>query len=243
MVAAAKEVISIKPIENEVITVKIIGDTPLIVHAWSAKAKREILEKEIGIKKVQKRESKSPIEDFASSMYWLTPMPDEITSESLSSAFANGARFGFPATAIKQCAVNAAFWQGWSKDKTTLRTAFNIIADAHGYYGGDLVISHDHQRIDIVPNIFKAYDMVEIVSDPPAMREDMVRVGMGSADIRYRGEFQNWSMNLKIAYNKNGRYSKSDVLNILNAGGSYCGIGEWRNEKDGVNGAFHIAAE
>lgn len=240
-IAQKKEIISIKAPEFEVMNVKLIGDTPLIVHAWDAKAKREILEKEVfGGKKVQKREAKNPIADFAASLYWLTPMPDEFTAESVADVLANGARFGFPATAIKQCAISAAFWQGWSKDKTTLRTAFNIVADTHGYYGGDLRIDMERSAIDIIPNQFKAYDMVEIISDPPVMREDMVKVGMGSADIRYRGEFQNWSINLKVSFNKNGRYSKSDVINIIQAGGYACGIGEWRNERDGVNGAFHI---
>ena len=241
MAVKKEEVIAIKAPEFEVITVKIVGDTPLIVHAWDAKAKREILEKEVfGSKKVQKREAKDPIRDFAASMYWLTPMPDTLDAESIGKALENGARFGFPATAIKQCAINAAFWQGWSKDKTTLRAAFNIMADAHGYYGGDLVIDHAGGKIDIIPNQFKPYDMVEIISDPPVMREDMVRVANNAADIRYRGEFQNWSMNLKVSYNKNGKYTKSDVLNIIQAGGYACGIGEWRVEKDGVNGQYHI---
>ena len=34
------EVIEIKPIEVKRATVRIVGDTPLIMHAWSEKAKR-----------------------------------------------------------------------------------------------------------------------------------------------------------------------------------------------------------
>lgn len=242
MAAKKAEVLTIKPLDFEYFNVTIIGDTPLIVHAWDAKAKREILEKELGFegKKLSKREAKDPLREFASSLYWLTPMPTELDAESIAKAFSEGARFGFPATAIKQCAVSAAFWQKWSKDKTSIRAAFNIVADTHGYYGGDLAIDWDKQEVRIVPNQFKPYDMCEIISDPPVMREDMVKVGMGTADIRYRGEFQNWQMNLKIKYNANGIYTKNDILNIIEAGGSICGIGEWRNEKDGVNGAFHV---
>jgi len=33
--------------------------------------------------------------------------------------------------------------------------------------------------------------LAEVKGDKPHIREDMVRVGMGSADIRYRGEFDN----------------------------------------------------
>ena len=35
-------------------------------------------------------------------------------------------------------------------------------------------------------------DLIPIYGDDPAMREDMVRVGMGTADLRYRGEFKKW---------------------------------------------------
>lgn len=240
MATKTEKIFEIKAPQFETIKVKIVGDTPLLVHAWDAKAKREILEKEVFGKSVKKREAKDPIRDFAASLYWLTPMPDELNADSIGKAFEEGARFGFPATAIKQCAINAAFRLGWAKDKASLRPAFQIIADAHGYYGGDLVINHELGKIDILPNAFKAYDMCEVISDPPVMREDMVKVGLGSADIRYRGEFQNWSMNLTIVFNKNGQYSMQDILNIINAGGYACGIGEWRTERDGVNGAFHI---
>lgn len=237
------KVYEIKAPQFDTIKVKIVGDTPLIVHAWDAKAKREILEKEVFGKAVKKREAKDPIRDFAASMYWLTPMPDELDAENIGKAFEDGARFGFPTTAIKQCAINAAYRLGWAKDKASLRPAFQIIADAHGYYGGELVINHEKESIDIIPNMFKPYDMCEIISDPPVMREDMVKVMNGAADIRYRGEFQNWSIILTVQYNKNGQYSAKDILNIIQAGGYACGIGEWRTERDGVNGQFHIEAD
>ena len=240
MAGKTEKVFEIKAPKFEIMKVKIVGDTPLIVHAWDAKAKRELLEKEMGWKEVKKREAKDPVRDFAASLYWLTPMPEELTAENVGKALESGARFGFPATAFKQCAINAAYRLGWAKDKVSLRPAFQIIADAQGYYGGELVINQTAEKIDIIPNQFKLYDMCEIISDPPVMREDMVRVGMGTPDIRYRGEFQNWSINLTIQYNKNGQYSASDILNIIQAGGYACGIGEWRVEKDGMNGSYHI---
>ena len=42
---ATTEVIEIRPIQIKKATVHIVGDTPLIMHAWSEKAKREMLEK------------------------------------------------------------------------------------------------------------------------------------------------------------------------------------------------------
>ena len=237
------EIVEIKPIETRTVSVRIVGDSPLIVHAWSAKAKREILEKEIGATKTKAREPKNPLEDFCASMYWLTKMPETFTQESVAEAMANGARFGFPVTGIKQAALSAAYRMGWVKDKMSLRGAFFIIPDSNGYYGGDLEIDQSRKAVTVVPNVFKPESISEIhTPEPPSMREDMVRVGMGSADIRYRGQFDNWSINLKISYNVNGQYSLEQILNIINAGGYACGIGEWRPEKDGQYGMFHVEA-
>lgn len=234
-------IIEIKPIETKVVSLKIVGDSPLIVHAWSAKAKREILEKEIGATKTKAREPKNPLEDFCASMYWLTKMPEIFTEESVRDAMANNPRFGFPVTGIKQAALSAAYRMGWVKDKMSLRGAFFIIPDSNGYYGGDLEIDQSRKAVTVVPNVFKPESISEIhTPEPPSMREDMVRVGMGSADIRYRGQFDDWSINLKISYNVNGQYSLEQILNIINAGGYACGIGEWRPEKDGQYGMFHV---
>ena len=48
---ANTEVIEIRPIEIKKVTIRIVGDTPLIMHAWSEKAKRMMLEAQMGIAK------------------------------------------------------------------------------------------------------------------------------------------------------------------------------------------------
>ena len=212
---AATEVIEIRPIEIKKVTIRIVGDTPLIMHAWSEKAKRMMLEAQMGVSKGKKKEAKNPVDDCIRSMYWLTPMPEDGTMESFEEAIANGARFGFPVTAFKQAAISSAYRMGWAKDKMSMRGEFFIDSDENG--------------------------MIEIHSDTPEMREDMVKVGMGTADIRYRGEFKNWYADLTISYNANGQYSLENIVNIINAGGYVCGVGEWRPERDGQNGMFHVA--
>lgn len=210
------ELIEIKPIEVKKTTIRVVGDTPLIMHAWSEKAKREMLEKQMKKTKSSSREAKNPVEDFIRSMYWLSPMPTEMSEEGFEKAIANGARFGFPVTAFKQAAISAAYRMGWAKDKMSMRGAFFIDGDEN--------------------------QMMEIHSEVPIMREDMVKVGMGVADIRFRGEFRNWYADLTISYNTNGQYTLEQIVNIINAGGYVCGVGEWRPERDGQYGMFHVAA-
>lgn len=221
--ASKNEVVEIRPLMIKKVTMQLVGDTPLIMHAWSEKAKRMMLEAQMGVAKGKKKDPKSPVSDFVRSMYWLTPMPDvdaaksEVEREQMfEDAIAAGARFGFPVTAFKQAAISAAYRMGWAKDKVSLRGAFFIDADASG--------------------------MIEIKSDAPVMREDMVKVGMGTADIRYRGEFRNWSAEITLSYNANAAYGLDAIVNMINAGGYVCGVGEWRPEKDGQCGMFHVKA-
>ena len=161
-------VISIRPIEVKETTIRIVGDSPLIMHAWSEKAKRMMLEAQQGKAKGKKKPVKNPVDDFIQAAYWMSgkpQYPDDASEEECAAAFEaaieNGATFGFPVTAIKQAAQSAAYRLGWVKNQMGLRGSFFIKGDENG--------------------------MVQIHSDTPEMREDMVKVGMGSADIRYRG--------------------------------------------------------
>lgn len=223
--ATKKELVQIKPIKVVETTVRIYGDTPLIMHAWSAKAKKEMLDAQQGKKKGKQKDPKNPVFDFVESIYWLDkkpPITNDMSVEDSEIALAefmqnNTPRFGFPATAFKQAAISSAYRMGWSKDKMSIRGAFYIQGDENG--------------------------MVEIRSDMPTMREDMVRIGQGTADLRYRGEFRNWYADLNISYNKNGNYSLDSIVNMINAGGYICGVGEWRPERDGTNGMFHVVTE
>jgi hypothetical protein len=62
------------------------------------------------------------------------------------------------------------------------------------------------------------------------MRTDMVRVGMGTADVRYRPEYPEWKANLKIEFNE-GVISTDQIFQLVKAAGYGCGIGEMRPEK------------
>jgi len=72
------------------------------------------------------------------------------------------------------------------------------------------------------------------------MREDMVRVGMGVADIRYRPQFDPWAAKVRIAFNA-AAISPEQIANLLDIAGFGVGVGEWRPEKDGSFGRFHVS--
>lgn len=217
----AKELeVKIVPFERKTVTVRVYGDSPLIMHAWSEKAKKEILDKQTKKAKSTTKEAKNPVEDFIRSMYWLTPMPTEMTEEGFIKACDEGARWGFPVTAFKQAISSGAYRLGvLDGKKTELDAAFYIEA------GPD-------QMVEIhIPE-----------GTRPVMREDMVKAGAMTkvADIRYRGEFRNWWADLKISYIQGGKFSAEQIVNYINAGGMCCGVGEWRMERKGQFGLFHV---
>ena len=67
----------------------------------------------------------------------------------------------------------------------------------------------------------------------------MVRVGMGSADIRYRPEFPVWETALTVTYIKSV-ISVEQLVSLIDYAGFSVGIGDWRPERNGDKGRFHL---
>ena len=216
MATEKKTYLEIRPLEINRIPIRIVGDTPLLVHAWSAKAKKMILDAQTGKNKTKAKAKKDPFDDFINSMNWLEGHPEISTPEAFAEAVHNGARWGFPVGAIKMAANSAAYRLGWTKSKMELRGAY-FLKSADG-------------------------NMAEIKGSIPTIREDMVRVGMGVADIRYRAEFKEWYMDFELEWSETGILTGEQIINCINAGGFAVGIGEWRPEHDGELGRFHIEA-
>lgn len=127
-------------------------------------------------------------------------------------------RYGFPTTGFKKAIIRAA--QYANMKMTFLRGALFI---------EDQLFSEEQGH---------PVGLVEIIGEPK-MREDLVKVGMGKPDFRYRGQFDNWKATLGILYNSNV-ISPEQVLNLVLIAGFSVGVGEWRPERDGQFGTFAI---
>jgi hypothetical protein len=124
---------------------------------------------------------------------------------------------GMPVGAFAKCTVGAARFYGKDVTMTGLRQFLvfgGIITDAD------------------------AQPLVEI-HGTPKMREDHVRLTGGSADLTYRAEFPEWTATLEVKYVVTSIDAES-VLSLVDAGGQYVGIGDWRPEKGGLYGTFEI---
>ena len=204
-----KEAITLQPIKIKEVEITIEGITPLIVNNFNEKSRRQILDTQMKKPKEEKK-PRNPIEDGMRALYWLTPIPKEFTEESFEKALKEGARFGFPSKGIKASIASGAYRNKMTKDKLSLYGAF------------------------LIPE-----DLIEIKYESLRIREDYVRIANGSADVRFRPEFDNWSMTFKMRYNENA-YSLEQILNFINIGGFSCGLGEMRVERGGNSGSYQV---
>lgn len=79
--------------------------------------------------------------------------------------------------------------------------------------------------------------LVPLIAPEPIMREDVVRVGMGTADLRYRAQFWPWSVELLVDYIPS-QISVESIVALVDAGG-IGGVGEWRpSSPKGATGSY-----
>lgn len=189
----------------------IVGDTPIITHAWSEKAKREMLQKQVKATKAGK-EARDPQADFVSSLYEM--------SEGV---------YGFPATGVKNCILAAAH-----KDKGIARSG--VMAA--------LWINADMVRVrPALAGAICDMPLIRIYGSDPEMREDMVKIGAGlnkTANLAYRAQFTIWAMRVSGRFNPTV-LSAEALAFLIEESGFASGLGEWRNERKGMFGAFHMA--
>ena len=82
-------------------------------------------------------------------------------------------------------------------------------------------------------------DLIPIKYESVHNREDMVRVGMGVADLRYRPQYLNWSCVLRIRYMAT-MIDVGTILELFRSAGFAVGVGEMRPGKGYSNGQFEI---
>lgn len=125
--------------------------------------------------------------------------------------------YGFPLLAFKQATVGAARFFDKSVTMKLVQQAIFMTG---------------------VPSADRS-ELLTPIQGEPKMREDMVRVGMGGTDLRFRGEFLDWAAVLTITYVQS-TLSQESVLALVEAGGTFVGVGEWRPDRKGQNGTYTI---
>jgi hypothetical protein len=191
----------------------IVGDTPLITHSWSEKARLDMLRKQVKAVEPSGRKARDPEEDYQNSLYEI----------------ADGV-YGFPTTAAKLALMTAAH-----QDKGITKTSIlgNVWLDCRM-----------HKVRPALAGAVCDMPLSRIYGAKPQMREDMVRVGAGmnkTSTLAYRAQFFPWATRISGRFNPT-QVPPEALAFLFDEAGRACGLCDWRNEKKGVFGSFHLAS-
>lgn len=214
-----QEAVELPAMKMENVEIHVVGRSPLIVHNWSAKAIRQMLDKQMKTA-AKGRDKKDPFDDFKSSLYPVVGTDN----------------FGIPAPSFKACAVSAA--NAVELKMTQMRQAFHVAHYVVPVFGVPLT---DEQLTEWDREYIK--DMKPYHAKGISMRMDVVRLESGVADLRFRAWYPKWSAVLEVEYNPT-MISLAQLVNLFRAGGLGCGVGEWRPSspqcRSGEYGRFDI---
>ena len=191
--------IGIKPIKRSRMSLRVVGLSPIQMHQWDEKAKRQMREKHAG-KKTKAREVRDCEAECEAATYRL----------------ADG-RYGIPCMAFKHAMIGAAH-KDLGIEKTLVRKAVFIHCDDPG---------------GLLP-------LVEY--SEPFMREDIMRVGMGTVDMRYRPQFDQWAVDLTLEVDME-LLNEQDIVSLIDRAGFGVGVLEGRPEKGRDFGRFKVDAD
>jgi hypothetical protein len=216
-----KEII-VPKMDINYLTVDIVGTSPLIIHQFSDKIKKQLLDKHKGGAS-KGRENKRPVVDLVECLYFLNGVKPMRLVEKMEKAGAEpeddvtkyfkDTEIGFPATGFKKAAVHACR----NLDDLPMTIA-----------RGSFFIKGEGPK-----------ELVKINYKKIIFGEDMVRLNGKVPDIRHRPKLIDWTAKLNIELNPRV-LSAEQVCNLINISGFACGVGDWRPQKDGHYGMFTL---
>jgi len=128
--------------------------------------------------------------------------------------------YGVPAEGIKQACVGACrFVDGLAM--TEARGAFFVMAQGLDKESGQQLV---------------------MLEGDPEMHEAMVRLGGRTADVRFRAQFFPWRISFDVRYNPNVITAEA-IYNLVQLAGFHQGLCDWRPEKNGTFGMFHVVGD
>jgi len=142
----------------QTLKLKVVGDSTLVFHAWSQKARGQIRDTGGGAPK-EKKGPRTPWLDFIESMYWITPKPNPPKSATERDVAA--AKFGLPTLAFKSAAVDACSHVDKSLTKVIARGAFHLNGELVEIVGPPPRMREDMVRVGMTTDIRYRGEMPE----------------------------------------------------------------------------------
>lgn len=194
------------------IDIPIIGLSPLVLHAWSQKARLKMLasqQVESGTRAKVPREKRDPVADYEGARYVVRSGKEEWD--------------GCPAVAFKGALVGAC-----------RQVAGLAMTDARRM----IFVRYDGVTHYLSPHSCKTEIGLVRIYGEPEMREDTARNSDGGTDLRFRPQYWPWEAMLHIEFNA-ARLSADAIVSLVAMAGAFEGVGEWRpGSKESNTGQF-----
>lgn len=193
-----EKVINVAPINLNRITIRIEGDSDLILNKMNKKNKETLIDKQTG--KSKKVKDTNDWEDVITAMHWRDGEPTQYTEASLRKALKENAPC-ITAFGLKKSFEEAVVRNGIDKYATKFKNGVNVIAP-----GGLVPIKFTDHFVD----------------------EKLIPAKKGSPVRSLQSRFSGWSAEFEIQFIEGGVYSIEQIIQIIGLAGFGGGIGSGR---------------
>ena len=190
--------ITVKPIQLTTITVRIEGDSDLILNQMNAINRRTLTDKQKN--KSKKVEEKNEWEEVITAIHWRDGEPKVFTEESMKDALVNNAPC-ITAFGLKKSFEEAIVRNEIDKYATKFRNGVNVVANN-----------------GLVPIKFAGHYIDEKLMSPKR----------GAPVLTRQNRFTGWSAEFKIQFIDGGAYALEQIIQIIGLAGFGGGIGSGR---------------
>lgn len=190
MASKKSDQIEIKAIEPKVITVKICGDSDLVLNCMNAPTKRALM----NVRKDKAKDIEKPNkwEEIITSVHWLNPVTD-YSEEGLRDALENNSPC-ITSTGLKKSLQDAVVQNKISTYSTGFRATVNVVG----------------QKGVLIPVKFAMHHIDELLMSPQRGKPVLVRLN----------RFTGWSADITLSYLENvyGTEQILNILNLAGFG-------------------------
>ncbi len=193
-----EKVINVTPINLNRITIRIEGDSDLILNKMNKRNKETLIDKQTG--KSKKVKDTNDWEDVITAMHWRDGEPTQYTEASLRKALKENAPC-ITAFGLKKSFEEAVVRNGIDKYATKFRNGVNVIAAGN-----------------LVPIKFTEHFVDEKLMSPKR----------GAPVRTLQNRFTGWSAEFEVQYVDGGEISLEQIIQIIGLAGFGGGIGSGR---------------
>jgi len=226
----AKTRIDIPEVNMDIFKCRIVGETPLIIHAMGEKKRKEmrdLMGPKPGKTATKVRPPKDQAGEYFDAMYILNNQLDEEGNRP--NPHQNDQEYSYDGIFVPLSYADATEVHG------VRASGFRLgMVRAAKSCGAVMTDTRCNMRVRSPFGSFVPLTFESVVS-----REDPVKLQGNKTDLRYRPEYSGWSVDIEIEH-MSDIIGPEQLIQLLRISGRTVGVGEWRNERGGEFGAFDV---